>query len=202
MKVSTSYANSVNRVNLTYEISLWIKVQLFWSKTLTAHKMVHLKTNLNGILADTKGVPQLNCFVSWSRDNLTVISRERHTHHVLGMANKPPGGSPCTKVSVGIPKRKKKQRWCSNLSPNWELFYVNPYEKTFLDWSTISISRYFKSQPKSAKFAFLSDRVQTGTCTNGASHTQIKQWTNKTMETSQRNEKANRLPYITTTSTI
>jgi len=40
---------------------------------------------LDGILADSKGVPQLDCSVPGSTDDLTVVGRESHTEDILGV---------------------------------------------------------------------------------------------------------------------
>ena len=47
---------------------------------------------LDGVLALSKGVPQLDGLVAGSRDNLTIVSGESHAHNILGMIFKTAGG--------------------------------------------------------------------------------------------------------------
>lgn len=50
---------------------------------------------LDGVLAHTQSVPQLDGFISRARDNLSVVRGEGHTQHILGMAYKSArGGAP------------------------------------------------------------------------------------------------------------
>lgn len=53
----------------------------------------HLEVYLDGVLADSQGVPQLDGLVSGSRHDLTVVSRESHTQNILGVSNKTAGCS-------------------------------------------------------------------------------------------------------------
>ena len=67
------------------------------------HQRVHtmnrdIPSHLDGILADSESVPEFDGVVSRPRHNLSVVSRERHTHHVLGVTHKPPGGRPTAKM--------------------------------------------------------------------------------------------------------
>jgi len=55
---------------------------------------------LNGVLADTEGVPQLDGLVAGPRDDLTVVSGEGNAQHVLGVANELTVAHP----SVDVPK--------------------------------------------------------------------------------------------------
>ena len=47
---------------------------------------------LDGVLADTQGVPQLDGLVARTRHNLPVISGEGNAEHILGVADKAAGG--------------------------------------------------------------------------------------------------------------
>ena len=47
---------------------------------------------LDGVLALSKGVPQLDGLVAGSRDNLTIVSRESHAHDILSVVLKTAGG--------------------------------------------------------------------------------------------------------------
>ena len=64
------------------------------------HQGVHTMNNrgilwyLDGVLADSESVPEFDGVVSRPRHNLSIVSRERHTHHVLGVTHKPPCGRP------------------------------------------------------------------------------------------------------------
>ncbi|KAJ6289222.1 hypothetical protein OIU76_025100 [Salix suchowensis] len=42
---------------------------------------------LNGVLAFTKSIPQLDCLIPGSRNDLPVIYRESNRQHILGVAN-------------------------------------------------------------------------------------------------------------------
>lgn len=53
---------------------------------------------LDGVLAYTQSVPQLDGFISGAGDNLPVVRGEGHTQHILGMAYKSARG--------GAPERK------------------------------------------------------------------------------------------------
>lgn len=53
-----------------------------------ARNPVRVAFILDGVLAFGKCVPQLNCFVPWSRHNLTVIRAERNWQHILHDAKK------------------------------------------------------------------------------------------------------------------
>lgn len=55
---------------------------------------------LNGELALTKSVPQLDGLIARSGDDLTVVSREGHREDILLVANETAGG----KASVQVPK--------------------------------------------------------------------------------------------------
>ena len=65
----------------------------------TKRQDIHLRTYyvrtlyLNGVLADSKGVPEFDGVVSRPGHNLPVVGRERDTHDVLRVTNKPPGGN-------------------------------------------------------------------------------------------------------------
>lgn len=50
-----------------------------------------LETYLDGVLADTKSVPEFNGLVTGARNNLAVISRKGHAQNILCVANKSPG---------------------------------------------------------------------------------------------------------------
>jgi len=47
---------------------------------------------LDGVLALSKGVPQLDGLVAGSGDNLTIVSGESHAHHILGVIFETAGG--------------------------------------------------------------------------------------------------------------
>lgn len=47
---------------------------------------------LDGVLADSKSVPQLDGLVTGGRHNLAVIGRECHAQDILGVPNKLSGG--------------------------------------------------------------------------------------------------------------
>lgn len=48
--------------------------------------------HLNSVLAYSQGVPELDGVVTCTRYNLSVVSRERHTQHILSVTHKPSGG--------------------------------------------------------------------------------------------------------------
>lgn len=47
---------------------------------------------LDGVLADSQGVPQLDGLVPGTRHDLAVVSRESHAQDVLGVTHKAAGG--------------------------------------------------------------------------------------------------------------
>lgn len=51
-----------------------------------------MTTHLDGVLANSKSVPQLDGLVAGARHNLTVVSREGHAQNILGVSNKLAGG--------------------------------------------------------------------------------------------------------------
>ena len=53
----------------------------------------NLQAYLHSVLADSQCVPQLDGLVTRCRDNLTIVSRECNTHHILLMTNKLTGRS-------------------------------------------------------------------------------------------------------------
>lgn len=58
----------------------------------TPARLYHLVAYLNGVFANTKGVPQLDGLVPGARHNLAVISRESHAQNILSVANKVASG--------------------------------------------------------------------------------------------------------------
>jgi len=56
----------------------------------------------NGVLALSKSVPELNSFVSRSRNDLSVVSREGNAQHILSVSDKTSGGS----AKVQVPEAK------------------------------------------------------------------------------------------------
>lgn len=48
---------------------------------------------LDGVLADSQGVPQLDGLVSGSRHDLTVVGRESHAQNILGVSDEAAGRS-------------------------------------------------------------------------------------------------------------
>ena len=53
----------------------------------------NLQAYLHSVLADSQSVPQLDGLVTRGRDNLTIVSGERNTHHILLMTHKLTGRS-------------------------------------------------------------------------------------------------------------
>ena len=47
---------------------------------------------LDGVLAHSQGVPQLDGLVAGSRHDLPVVGREGNGEHILGVADKTSGG--------------------------------------------------------------------------------------------------------------
>lgn len=80
------------------------------------------KRHLDGVFADTQGVPQLDGLVPGARHDLAVISREGHAQYVLGVSNEAASrGSPRkrdTGVKTGgrIANGKKTPKLRSTLS--------------------------------------------------------------------------------------
>ena len=55
---------------------------------------------LDGVLADSQGVPQLDGLVSGARHDLTVVGGESNAQHILSVTNKTTGGL-STKRKIG-----------------------------------------------------------------------------------------------------
>jgi len=68
------------------------------AETHTANPIRMSITVLNGVLAFTKGIPQLDRAVTRGRHDLTVVDGERHREDVLGVADKAAGGCAGGKV--------------------------------------------------------------------------------------------------------
>lgn len=47
-----------------------------------------MEPDLDGVLAHSQSVPQLDGFIPGARDDLTVIRRESYTQDIFGVANK------------------------------------------------------------------------------------------------------------------
>jgi len=73
------------------------RVLCVWRESNTAHP-VTVSLILDGVLALTEGVPQLDGLVSRSRDDLSVISREGNTQNILGVSNESSGGGSVVQV--------------------------------------------------------------------------------------------------------
>lgn len=56
--------------------------------------LLNMKPDLDGVLAHSQGVPQLDGFIPGARHNLTVISRESDTQDIFGVADKAASRSP------------------------------------------------------------------------------------------------------------
>ena len=60
---------------------------------------------MDGVLAHTKGVPELDGVVTGTRHNLSVVSRESHAEHILCVADKPP----CSFTTTGTGGEKRSE---------------------------------------------------------------------------------------------
>ena len=88
---------SMERANIKHK---WIKIEInqylrqwkLWFASSFQKRLTNpADTYLDGVLAYTKGVPQLDGLVSGSRDNLAVVGWEGNTEDILGMTNEPTG---------------------------------------------------------------------------------------------------------------
>ena len=60
---------------------------------------------LDGVLADTQGVPQLDGLVARTRHNLSVISGEGNAQNILGVADKATGGESAEEKETCVSRR-------------------------------------------------------------------------------------------------
>jgi hypothetical protein len=63
---------------------------------------VTIRISSNGVLALSKGVPQLNGLIARSGNNLTVVHAESHGKNILSMSNEATSGAP----RVDLPQTK------------------------------------------------------------------------------------------------
>lgn len=59
-----------------------------------------MEVHLDGVLADSKSVPQLDGLVPGARHDLAVISRESHAQNILCVSNEPAGGETTRKKNM------------------------------------------------------------------------------------------------------
>ena len=74
---------------------------------------------LNGIFANTQGVPELDGLVPRSGYNLTVVCRESDTQHILRVSNKPSCCLSSVETTINSNQRHENNHFCMCASWNW-----------------------------------------------------------------------------------
>ena len=82
-----------------------------WPSQTSPHLHPAQQAYLDGVLADTQGVPQLDGLVPRARHDLAVVGREGHAEDVLGVSHEAAGGGAAggggeSTVMGGIPYLK------------------------------------------------------------------------------------------------